>query len=108
MHPWFVGLAAGLRRSLARHQDRPPTDARREPLWRLLIDEAIYLASRALQPPILWVWLSSVAVAAIVMVAFAETTPGPVLSFGLRAGVAATAGLLVAAALRRWSYRKDG
>lgn len=108
MHPWFVGFAAGLRRDLARHQGRPLSDARREPLWRLLLDEVVYLVGRALRPPILWGWLSGALVAVIIMIAFAEGTPGPVLSLGVRMAVAAVAGLIAAVAVRRWPHRGDG
>lgn len=40
----FFGLAYSMRRRLVEHQGRPPRDAKREPLWRLLLDEIVYLA----------------------------------------------------------------
>lgn len=77
-------------------------------MWRLLLGEVVYLVGRALRPPALWGWLSAAVAAAIVMIAFAEGTPGPVLSIGVRMAAAAAAGLIVAAVVRRWPHRGGG
>lgn len=39
-------IAYVMSRRLARHQGRPPQDAQRLPLWRLLADEVVYLARK--------------------------------------------------------------
>lgn len=108
MNPLFAGIATALSRTLARHQGRPVRDARRLPLWRLLLDEVVYLAKRSLRPPWLWAWTSAAVAVAGVMVALDESTPGPVLSLGWRLVAAAAAGSAVAVLVRRWPGRGNG
>lgn len=108
VNPLFASIAATLSRTLARHQGRPPRDARRLPLWRLLLDEVVYLVGRAVRPPWVWVWVSAGTVATVVMVAFADATPGPVIPFGWRAAAAVAAAAITGAAIRRWPGRRGG
>ncbi len=108
MNPFLTGLAASVSRKLARHQGRPPRDARRLPLWRLLVDEVVYLAEQAVRPPWRWVWASAAVAIVAVMVGLAESTPGPVVSPGWRVAVAAVAASAVALLVRRWSGRDSG
>lgn len=46
MIPILSGVAYALSRKLVEHQDRPVRDAKRVPLWRLLLDELRYLTGR--------------------------------------------------------------
>lgn len=93
---------------MARHQDRPPRDARRLPLWRLLIDEVVYLFKQAVRPPAVWAWTLAAMVALVVMVGLAEATPGPVVSIGWRAVAAVALAAMVAVVVRRWPHRRNG
>lgn len=106
MNPLIVGIAATLRRTWARHHGRPPSAAKRLPVWRLLLDEIAFLSRRAVRR--VRMWLPAVAVAALVMVALADSTPGPVVPLGSRLVVAIVAALAVGASLWRWADGNDG
>lgn len=108
VNPLFASIATTLSRKLVRHQGRPLRDARRLPLWRLLLDEAVYLAKRAVRPPAVWVWTSAAGVALVVMIAFAEATPGPVVSIGWRTVAAVGAAAAVAITVSRFRHRHRG
>lgn len=77
-------------------------------MWRLLLDEVVYLLKLAVRPPGVWMWALAAVIALVVMVVFAETTPGPVVSIGWRAVAAVGAAATVAVVVRQWTRRRNG
>lgn len=83
--PLHLGLQAGVRRALARHQQRSAATSASLP--RLLAAEAWFIAHRLYRRAA--AWLPGAVLAGAILVGLAASTPGPVLPIRWRAPLAA-------------------
>lgn len=77
------------------------------PMWRLLLDEVVHLTKTAVRQPWPWVSVSLALVAAVVMVALDESTPGPALAIEWRMLVAIAAGIVTGLVVHRSRDRNN-
>jgi hypothetical protein len=95
VNPIWSSAWAAARRAL-RHGDHRSPPANREPMWKLLLGEAVFLGRLLLEPRRL---IPAVAAVVLVYVSLSPMTPGPVADAGWRVVLA-----IPAAGFAAWAF----